>query len=517
MMIRCKYLRPLLLLLLLVAAVLSFSACSSNSDAAASIWVVTEETDEDGMNQQVRQVIKAFQADHPDVTVTLDILPTDSSQREIVLKQLRTKIMAGDGPDVYLLPSCNTYRYATKYWAAQEAWTLPTQVEPLFLAPSQVMRRGVFLDIGGFYDSDTELKTEQLQQDVMAAGTLDGGRYLLPLRYDFPVLYADAEGLQSLGLELDGSWGNLADAALALGSPVFANGAKPDFCQLGSVLTLLPAALDYEYDTVTLTEEDLLSFLTRYSALLTLSDGHHDEYYGPSLFRWIHHGTLKISPSDLANPAAVNNAERIEWEIFPRDVSIIVGTMSQAPIAATIMQAEEKELLMIPLTDDNGKLTADVTYYGALGAGCRNPELGYDLLRRFLLEENQWEQNRTLQRNVVNKKLLMQYHPIANGWPVRNHGWLEGWWGYVRNSIYKSQSIMDGDDIRSKKLRLVELTDDDIPILDAKIDRVSFGNTVEQEIATLLRQLRDGEAGDADLEAQAAQFLRELRWQITEG
>lgn len=102
------------------------------------------------------------------------------------------------------------------------------------------MRRGVFLDIGGFYDSDTELKTEQLQQDVMAAGTLDGGRYLLPLRYDFPVLYADAEGLQSLGLELDGSWGNLADAALALGSPVFANGAKPDFCQLGSVLTLLP-------------------------------------------------------------------------------------------------------------------------------------------------------------------------------------------------------------------------------------------------------------------------------------
>ena len=96
-MIRCKYLRPLLLLLLLVAAVLSFSACSSNSDAAASIWVVTEETDEDGMNQQVRQVIKAFQADHPDVTVTLDILPTDSSQREIVLKQLRTKIMAGAG------------------------------------------------------------------------------------------------------------------------------------------------------------------------------------------------------------------------------------------------------------------------------------------------------------------------------------------------------------------------------------------------------------------------------------
>ena len=517
MIIRRKYCRPLLLFLLILAVVLSFPACSSNSDAANSIWVVTEESDEDGMNQQVRQVIKAFQADHPGVTVTLDVLPTDSGQREIVLKQLRTKIMAGDGPDVFLLPSCNTYRYATKYWAAQEALTLPTQVEPLFLDPRQVMCRGIFLDISRFYDSDAELKTEQLQPDVMDAGTLDGGRYLLPLRYDFPVLYADAEGLESLGLELDGSWGTLADAALALGCPVFANGAKPDFCQLGSVLTLLPAALDYEHDTVTLTEEDLLSFLTRYNALLTLSDEHHDEYYGPNIFRWINHGTLAISHSDLTNLDAMNNAEKIEWEIFPRDVAISVGTMSQAPIAAAIVQAEEKELLMIPLTDDNGKLTADVTYYGALGAGCRNPELCYDLLRCFLLEENQWEKNRTLQRNGSNQKLLMQYHPIANGWPVRHHGWLEGWWDYVRKSMYKCQSLLDGNDIRSRMLRRVELTDGDIPILDVKIDRVSFGNTLEQEIAALLRQLRDGEAGDADLEAQATQLLRELRWQVTEG
>ena len=144
MIIRRKYCRPLLLFLLILAVVLSFPACSSNSDAANSIWVVTEESDEDGMNQQVRQVIKAFQADHPGVTVTLDVLPTDSGQREIVLKQLRTKIMAGDGPDVFLLPSCNTYRYATKYWAAQEALTLPTQVEPLFLDPRQVMCRGIF-------------------------------------------------------------------------------------------------------------------------------------------------------------------------------------------------------------------------------------------------------------------------------------------------------------------------------------------------------------------------------------
>ena len=75
----------------------------------------------------------------------------------------------------------------------------------------------------------------------------------------------------------------------------------------------------------------------------------------------------------------------------------------------------------------------------------------------------------------MNFKLLVQHHPIASGWPVRNHGWMDACWDYVRNSLYKLSSVFDGNDSRSRKLRRAKLTDDDIPILDAKIDRVSFG------------------------------------------
>ena len=174
---------------------------------------------------------------------------------------------------------------------------------------------------------------------------------------------------------------------------------------------------------------------------------------------------------------------------------------------------------MIPLTGDDGALTATVIYYGALGAGCRNPALGYDLLRRFLLEENQWELTRPTYPDPLDRPYPQQYHPIVNGWPVRNHGWLNSQWLYYRNTqrMFIGGSNRNAAGNRRLRLLRVDLTEDDIPILDVKIDRVSFGNTLEQEIATLLRQLRDGEAGDADLEAQAAQFLRELRWQITEG
>lgn len=510
---RHKFYRPLLLLLLILAVVLSFSACSSNSDASPSLWVVTEESDEGGMNMQVRQVIKAFQADHPGVTVTLDILPSDSSQREIVLKQLRTKVMAGNGPDVFLLPSCDVYRYDLTQWYPSEILTLSNQIEPLFPDPLQTMYRGAFMDISRFYDSDAELNTEQLQPDVMEAGTLDGGRYLLPLYYDFPVLYADTEGMQSMGLALDGSWGNLVEAVLAQDSPLLASNAKPDFCQLGSAFTLLSAALDYENDTVALTEADFFSFLTRYQALLTLADGQDSDPYGPSMNNWANHSWVQITEPD-------GSFHTDDAEMFPKKIPVLVSTLSQAPIAAAIAKAARREeVQMIPLTGDDGALTATVTYYGALGAGCRNPELGYDLLRRFLLEENQWELTRPTYPDPLDRPYSKQYHPIVSGWPVRNHGWLDSRWQYYRNSqfILIGSINRNAAGERHRKLFRVNLTEDDIPILDAKIDRVSFGNTVEQEIAALLRQLRDGAAGDADLEAQAAQFLRELRWQVTEG
>lgn len=512
MITRHRFFRPLLLLLLLLAAVLMFSGCS-NSDASPSLWVVTEETDDDGMTRLVRQVVDAFQADHPDVAVTLDVLPTGGSQRETTLKQLRTKVMAGNGPDVFLLPSCDAYRYNLTTWYPSEILTLSNQIEPLFSDPLQTMYRGAFMDISRFYDSDTELNTEELQPDVMEAGVVDGGRYLLPLYYDFPVLYADTEGMQSMGLELDGSWGNLVEAVLAQGSPLLASNAKPDFCQLGSVFTLLPAALDYENDTVALTEADFFSFLTRYQALLTLADGQDSDPYGPSMNNWAGHSWVQITESD-------GSFHTDDTEMFPNKIPVLVSTLSQAPIAAVIAKAARREeVQMIPLTGDDGALTATVIYYGALGAGCRNPELGYDLLRRFLLEENQWELNRPTYPDPGDQPYPKQYHPMVNGWPVRNHGWLDSCWEYYRNSQYRLIGLgnRNASGERHRKLFRVKLTEDDIPILDVKIDRVSFGNTLEQEIAALLRQLRDGEAGDADLEAQAAQFLRELRWQITEG
>ena len=59
------------------------------------------------MNLQAEMIAERMEKEYPGLSVRLDILPTDPQEREITLKQLRTKIMSGNGPDVYLLPTGN--------------------------------------------------------------------------------------------------------------------------------------------------------------------------------------------------------------------------------------------------------------------------------------------------------------------------------------------------------------------------------------------------------------------------
>lgn len=502
-----SYHQVLLLLFLLL-----LGGCGRKEEAAPALWVVTEQSESDGMNWQAEQIVKAFQAEHPDVAVTLDILPAESVQRELRLKRLRTQIMAGKGPDVYLLPSCNIITYPEKSWRVSSYLTLKNQVEPLFSDPRQAMGNGVFLDISTYYDRDEALETEQLQQTVMDAGVLDGARCLLPLRYDFPVLFLDTEGVRALGVEpesLTGSGIELMEAALRLGQPLFAGGAEPSFCRLGRGFSLLPPVLDYENGAVCLTETDLSSFLKTYQALEILAAGNHDNRYGPGLITYIQH--------EKEDPASTGDIPKmLEADIFPRDVPITVGTLSLAPCAAAIAQVEKREVEMVPLRSADGAVVAEVTYYGAVGAGCENPDLAYDFLRRFLLEENQWERSRPLKQDSI-KNVELQYHPIADGWPVRCRGWIEEAWKNLRNGVSGYRSTLEKSFRRSKRIMGICLTEEDIPLLDVQIDRVSFGHTLEQQLAALLRELEEGEKTDAELDTLAAQFLRELKWQLMEG
>lgn len=96
------------LLALTAALLLLLCGCGQTEEPTSKLWVVTERTEWNGMNGQAKQMIELFEEKHPEFTVELDVLPQGKAEREVRLKQIRSQIMSGKGPDVFLLPTDTT-------------------------------------------------------------------------------------------------------------------------------------------------------------------------------------------------------------------------------------------------------------------------------------------------------------------------------------------------------------------------------------------------------------------------
>ena len=65
-----------------------------------------------------------------------------------------------------------------------------------------------------------------------------------------------------------------------------------------------------------------------------------------------------------------------------------------------------------------------------------------------------------------------------------------------------------------------EVTEADIPFLNAKIDRVHFYTSLESNLSDIMSALNDPNTGvptDVDIDAVAADFVKELEWHLYEG
>ena len=125
-----------------------------------------EDSTRDGYHLQAELVAEQMRQTHEGLTIELEILPIEETEREVRLKQLHTQIMSGNGPDVYLLPTGNTVTLKHGNGLSQD---LSIQVQPLLYDVIQAMRSGIFADISAYYDADDALGTASLQTAVMDA------------------------------------------------------------------------------------------------------------------------------------------------------------------------------------------------------------------------------------------------------------------------------------------------------------------------------------------------------------
>ena len=205
-------------------------------------------SDTNPMSLVVRYLIDEYEAAHDGISIELEMLPSAPEEREARLEELRTEIMSGGGPDIYLLQGSGD--------------------DALFSDATQAMRNGLFYDINTLYESDDGLGKEALVAAVMNAGAIGNARYILPLRYNFPMVYTTEAALKAAGLDVEKiSTGVniLYDTLAATGDPDWTRYSWPWY--YNSSLCVFPNIIDYETQTVSLSTGEVMEYLQRIQAL----------------------------------------------------------------------------------------------------------------------------------------------------------------------------------------------------------------------------------------------------------
>lgn len=407
----------------LLTFLLLFTVCPQTMRAAAdgqtSLWVVAERMPANSETDALQDIADLFRQKYPQVTLRIDYLPAEDDTRAEYLDTIREAIQNGKGPDVYLLPTRDVL-----VLGEPKSYTYQ-RVEMLFPDVELAMHGGVFYDLSQLYDSDLKLDKENLQPDIMDAGTVDDARYVLPLEYRQPVIYAFPELLKQYGLDtsdLDQPFIQWAATALATQEQSLA------CCADHIDFSLFSELIDYEDMEVSLEVEELAEYLSLYQKIHAAAG------------KDTGHQSIVTFPAYIAG----------DWTQYPANLYSI----SCAPAFAAIASIENSRLEMLPLYTDEYETCATVAYYGAIGANCTAPELAYQLLRLFLTEEGQ--------------QALFHSTAYEQVWPTR---WKQAVaWSW-------DASLESARAFSPKKVRIpgnLTITAENLPILEQEIDDVRF-------------------------------------------
>ena len=399
-----------------------------------TLWVVTERTQETGMNKIVQDVVEAFSSAHRNVSFNLEILPIGDRDRARRMDEIWELIEQGDGPDVLLLP--------TKAAASQGMKS--KGIEPLFSSIPYAMRQGRFLNISQYYDKDEALDKNGLQQTVMDAGCVGDKRFLLPICFNLNAYYFLSDSVNS------DLWPDMTIL------DVMDYGIRSDDSLLAKILTansiamyrpemVFSSLIDYDTGRVTLSFGEAEEFFDRFQKLREMAeeDGAED-YISNSSSIW---GYVKTPAS-----------KRVLYPCYLEGISHVMALRG-------ISQLENKELSAIPLRASNGAVTAIVNYYGAIGANCKNSRTAYEFLRMFLLPEYQWQVSET---DIL----------ALDGWPVRVKGSVEAMWAQICNNIDSQKIRHQLESLGASDVWVTELTDQ-ITRAEFRID-IYLTNSLEQ-------------------------------------
>lgn len=331
---------------LFTACCLALCGCQKpageNEKSAFTICVTADNAD------YFRGAVKEFRAQNPalgEVKVEFVTLPEytmndveragTGDETAAFFTQLRTEIMSGQGPDLFLLPSDNAGLFPDVY---------------------KSMQAGVFLDLAPLLGD--ALTNPNLNQTVLAAGEWKNKQYLVPLSYQVPVL--------------------LTSARLFEGCDAAASGTVSAFFD----------ALSQHFS---LTEERQYVFAgLRYNLGAVLRTPLLD--YKTKQLQWGDEVELLLTKGEAARAALA--AGGYQLPAFPsEEYPFKLGPSGELFFIKEEEFDSAETPLVLPVPGGEGGVTASVEWYAAVRANSGQAKLAAELIEYLLSQEGQSPNN----------------------------------------------------------------------------------------------------------------------------
>ena len=348
-----------------LCVLLDFDYNSWKSDSMNTVLSNWEQTCNEEKVRGFKEILKGKGGP---TDITLKYVPSEGTERETFLSNLRIEIMAGKGPDVFL---CNSYISENENEIS----------EPIFKFPQKAMKNHVFLPLNSYIEKAQFMEWEKLTSVVMDAGSHENIQYLLPTGYTLYITcYKNKEFQHDHSQTM--TWNDMVNDKYELKQAVIADTSV--FC--GNIFSPLA---DYSSDCLSFTEEDLQDLVLNWKNTREEMTKHQEETTDSF------DGILSIEFD--------RNADR---KIFSKDDG----------------------LTMIPVYSVQGGYSAKVTSFAAINANTKRPEDSFFIIDYWLSEECQTSEvygNFLRGRGIPSLEGVMTEECPCNGWKMSQENYEE--------------------------------------------------------------------------------------------
>lgn len=186
----------------------------------------------------MRELAEAWERLNEGTEAKLVVIPSDNAAAETKITELRTEIMSGGGPDIFVLQCAN-----------------PNTVEEmsvLFPNPEKAMYSDIFLPLDEYMEEAQYINPDGWNQTILDSGRTNEGQMLLPLYYEYYAHAFRTADLESAD-NIPSSW----DELISCKDTIIMNNVGTRV--VAEFYDIFGEVFDYQNETLLLSKEDLLT------------------------------------------------------------------------------------------------------------------------------------------------------------------------------------------------------------------------------------------------------------------